>query len=309
MLRPGTGARRCKWDAGARGFVYMGFLWTATRQQSHSNGSRAKQRGKGASCSEKRCLSFGFHRLPSASTALGGGLIFFHGGAWRRGKIMEAEWVVWPGFWNGLHRLASDCTALHRLASVFLGVFFFRRGAGALGRCWQMNRPFRAGVEWGCFSWGFTPGWYEAAPSGLGKGPCGRVFPHGGVCTRPSWGGRRNGSGNPTDAAAFRRLPPASAGFFACVFFWRCSLGIGADGHGQTRTESRRMLAGSPRCARVWARRTGFPSLASQWPRRDVRFAKSNLSLPFGGLLAQGPLVFVCHRGGIAGLVRRGVSW
>src|SRR5712691_3051340 len=39
-------------------------------------------------------------------------------------------------------------------------------------------------------------------------------------------------------------------------------------------------------CGRVWARQTGFPSLASQLPRKDVRFAKSNLALPFGGRLA-----------------------
>ena len=43
----------------------------------------------------------------------------------------------------------------------------------------------------------------------------------------------------PPLAAAFRLLPPPSAGFFACVFFWRCSLGIGADGHGLTWTHSR----------------------------------------------------------------------
>jgi hypothetical protein len=41
----------------------------------------------------------------------------------------------------------------------------------------------------------------------------------------------------------------------------------------------------------VRARRGGFPSLASQVPTGDVRFAKSNLSPPINGLLAQGQAV------------------
>jgi hypothetical protein len=50
--------------------------------------------------------------------------------------------------------------------------------------------------------------------------------------------------------------------------------------------EDARGPACGTRCARKWARRTGFPSLASQLPTRDVRFAKSNLSLPLVGWLA-----------------------
>ncbi|MDB6067611.1 MAG: hypothetical protein JWR26_3819 [Pedosphaera sp.] len=61
--------------------------------------------------------------------------------------------------------------------------------------------------------------------------------------------------------------------------------------HGLTRTNRDGEDACGPacgtRCARKWARRTGFPSLASQLPKSDVRFAKSNLSLPFVGWLAQ----------------------
>ncbi|MDB6065312.1 MAG: hypothetical protein JWR26_1520 [Pedosphaera sp.] len=49
----------------------------------------------------------------------------------------------------------------------------------------------------------------------------------------------------------------------------------------------------APRCARIWARRTGFPSLASQLPTQDVRFAKSNLSLPIVGWLAREQAVWL----------------
>jgi hypothetical protein len=61
----------------AQGALHMGCLRTATRQHSHANGNRAKEHRKWVSCSEKRCVSFAFHRLPPASTGLGGGLIFF----------------------------------------------------------------------------------------------------------------------------------------------------------------------------------------------------------------------------------------
>ncbi|MDB6068773.1 MAG: hypothetical protein JWR26_4981 [Pedosphaera sp.] len=45
----------------------------------HSIGSRAKEGRKWVISSEKGCVSFAFRRLQSASTGLGGGLIFFHG--------------------------------------------------------------------------------------------------------------------------------------------------------------------------------------------------------------------------------------
>ncbi|MDB6067373.1 MAG: hypothetical protein JWR26_3581 [Pedosphaera sp.] len=67
------------------------------------------------------------------------------------------------------------------------------------------------------------------------------------------------------------------------------SLEVGREGGNSLR---------SPRSARKWARRTGFPSLASQLPRRDVRFAKSNLSLPFVGLLARVSLRAASMQGG-----------
>jgi hypothetical protein len=70
--------------------------------------------------------------------------------------------------------------------------------------------------------------------------------------------------------------------FFVCL---RTATGGRMDGHGLTRTgrclRPSRVQDGL-RCAWVWARRTGFPSLVSQLPGRDVRCAKSNLSLPFG---------------------------
>jgi hypothetical protein len=46
----------------------------------HSNWSRANKGRKWAISSEKRGVSFAFHRLPPASVALGGGLFFFTGG-------------------------------------------------------------------------------------------------------------------------------------------------------------------------------------------------------------------------------------
>jgi hypothetical protein len=92
---------------------------------------------------------------------------------------------------------------------------------------------------------------------------------------------------------------PLAAAYFSMCFF----SGVLADGpYGEAHTVTDlhgltgmgKMLAVSPRCARKWARRTGFPSLASQVPTRDVRFAKSNLSLPIVGWLAHGVLAD-CH--------------
>ncbi|MDB6068527.1 MAG: hypothetical protein JWR26_4735, partial [Pedosphaera sp.] len=74
-----------------------------------------------------------------------------------------------------------------------------------------------------------------------------------------------------------RRLCESGVGFFAgvgrgCVAApgdGRAPLQRGPCGWGGARGP-----ACGIRCARVWARRTGFPSLACQWPRRDVRLEK-----------------------------------
>ncbi|MDB6064223.1 MAG: hypothetical protein JWR26_431 [Pedosphaera sp.] len=62
----------------------------------------------------------------------------------------------------------------------------------------------------------------------------------------------------------FSRLPSASVGFFACVFFWRCSLGIGTDGQsrgGCSRPRMRDSLR-SELGSTDWLPKP----LANQWP-------------------------------------------
>ncbi|MDB6063840.1 MAG: hypothetical protein JWR26_48 [Pedosphaera sp.] len=132
---------------------------------------------------------------------------------------------------------------------------------------------------------------------------------HQGACaSTPGDGQWSGGRKRPSHAFAplgngLERLRTAWIGFFGAYMFFpgvctrppRClrtaTMGRewtnidGMDAHGLTGTG--KMPRGSPSRARIWARQTGFPSLASQSPTQDVRFAKSNLSLPIVGWLAR----------------------
>ncbi|MDB6066539.1 MAG: hypothetical protein JWR26_2747 [Pedosphaera sp.] len=129
---------------------------------------------------------------------------------------------------------------------------------------------------------------------GEGKGcPTLRGVSTGGACARPSWGwvwkGRMGGRGWQTT----RHDPPRLGGILLfCVFRGFCTrplwgparphIRTDTDGHGRARRRTRtgEMLAGSPRCARKWARQS--------------------LSLPIVGLLAHELVLWSVGRSGLS---------
>ncbi|MDB6065764.1 MAG: hypothetical protein JWR26_1972 [Pedosphaera sp.] len=132
------------------------------------------------------------------------------------------------------------------------------------------------------------------SPPSLGSPACGtrRVAEEKAVFSKAEgWGKMADWSGG--FWLAVHRRASVCIAFFGCVFLCLRPWPWGRPMWGcQTDQSDRGPRVGnslcSPRCGREWARQTGFPSLASQVPTQDVRFAKSNLALPFGGWLARG---------------------